>query len=245
MRSHIILPMAKIYKRKYEKRLFDRALNISENRNFLVERLRREWEEIEKEIEKDRKKQKLYNLAKETTRVVGLTLLCMIAICGVVVVAATAPNIFSAFGHSGKYRRYFDKKRLTDRVYYFKRRKYIEMKRNGKNNAEIKLTDCGKEQIIRHVLSNFKMTSQKHWDGVWRVVIFDIPEKNKWAREGLRYSLKRLGFYQLQKSTFVFPYPCKDEIEFLGRLYDRDNYIRFIETKTISYDDDLRNQFQL
>jgi hypothetical protein len=54
-----------------------------------------------------------------------------------------------------------------------------------------------------------------------------------------------MGFYQLQKSAFVFPYPCREEVEFLGRLYDRNDYIRFIETGALSYDADLREYLSL
>lgn len=237
--------MAKFFKRKYEKKLLERALSTSENRNFLIEHLKKEWQEIEKTIEKDRKRQKLYELAKERAEVIGITLLGMAMVCGVLVVAAVAPNIFSAFGRLQGHRRYFDKKRLRERVYYFKRRGYIETSKNEDDTLEIKLTELGKEQVVKRALGDLKILPQEQWDGIWRIVVFDVPEKNRWARDGIRQSLKRMGFYQLQKSTFAFPYPCREEVEFLARLYDRSNYIRFIETKAISYDDDLRDYFSL
>jgi len=83
------------------------------------------------------------------------------------------------------------------------------------------------------------------WDGIWRVVIFDIPERYKWAREGIREALKRGGFYPLQKSTFVSPYPCRGEIEFLERIYNIRGYLRFIETHALSADDDIKDFFGL
>ncbi|MBI3273752.1 MAG: hypothetical protein HYZ69_01270 [Candidatus Colwellbacteria bacterium] len=237
--------MAKFFKRKYEKKLLERALSMSENRNFLIEHLKKEWQEIEKRIERDRRRKELYGLAKEKAEVIGVTLLGMAAVCGVLVIAAVAPNIFSAFGRSTGHRRYFDKKRVQERVYYFKRRGYIETSKNKDDTLEIKLTELGEEQVIKRVLGDFKVLPQGQWDGIWRIVIFDVPEENRWARDGIRQSLQRMGFYQLQKSTFVFPYPCKEEVEFLGRLYDRSNYTRFIETKVISYDGDLRDYFSL
>lgn len=31
----------------------------------------------------------------------------------------------------------------------------------------------------------------------------------------MRKELKRMSFYQLQKSVFIYPFQCKDEIEFI------------------------------
>lgn len=45
------------------------------------------------------------------------------------------------------------------------------------------------------------------WDGKWRIVIFDIPEKQRPNRWSLRHKLKELGFGNLQKSAFISPYP--------------------------------------
>ena len=56
-------------------------------------------------------------------------------------------------------------------------------------------------------------------DGEWRIVIFDIPEKFKKAREALRMKLKELGFLELQKSVFIFPYECEDEINFIVEVF--------------------------
>ncbi len=238
--------MAKIFKRKYKKKLMGRLTEMGENRAFLLKRLKREWEEVEKTIERDRKRQKLYDTAKEYGEVLGLTLLAMAAVCGVLIIGAVAPNIFSAFGRFGSHRRYFDKNSFQDRVYYYKRRGYIKVKRDVEDKTlEIKLTKKGEEKLISHTLGNLKISPQKKWDGIWRIVIFDIPEKNKWSRDGVRECLKRMGFYPLQKSTFATPHPCAEEIGFLGRLYNAENHIRLIETSNISFDGDLRDFFGL
>lgn len=57
---------------------------------------------------------------------------------------------------------------------------------------------------------------RKKWDGKWRVVIFDIKEKEKHLRNALRDKLKELGFGMLQKSIYISPYDfVKDMYEFL------------------------------
>jgi CRISPR-associated endonuclease Cas2 len=50
------------------------------------------------------------------------------------------------------------------------------------------------------------------WDGKYRLVIFDIPEKKNKIRAWLRQELYSLNFSQLQKSVFIGKYPLPDEI---------------------------------
>lgn len=236
--------MVKIFQRKHENTILNHAVNTTESHKFLLSRLRKEWDEVEAVIEKDRRRRKFYEIAKETGEVLGLTILSMAAVCGLLLVGAVAPNIFSAIGRLDGRRRYFDKNCFRDRVYYYKKRGYVSIKRSRKDSTmEIKLTERGEKKVLRQVLLDLKVSPQEKWDGVWRIVIFDIPEKNKWVREGLRERLKRMGFYPLQKSTFAIPYPCQEEIGFLAQLYNMDTHLRLIETRTISFDNDLREFF--
>ena len=83
------------------------------------------------------------------------------------------------------------------------------------------------------------------WDNIWRIVIFDIPEQNKKAREAFRSHLKRLNFYSLQKSVFVHPYNCKEEIDFLKHDLGIANFITYLEARHIDNQNLLRNHFQV
>ena len=238
--------MKKFFKRKYERRLGDRAIGNKENRQFILDHLKNEWEEIEKTIARDRQREKLYRTAKEYGEVLGLTLLGMAAVCGVLVVGVVAPNVFSAFGRLNGRRRYFDKQSLQERMHYYNRRGYVRVRKDSKEKTmEIELTSLGEKKVLKHALANLKVIIPEKWDGVWRIVIFDIAEKNRWARGGLREYLKRMGFFPLQKSTFAFPYPCRKEIVFLCRLYGVGNQLRYIETSDISFDEDLKQFFSL
>lgn len=73
----------------------------------------------------------------------------------------------------------------------------------------LRLTEKGKQEIQSRRqkekekrLLNQKKVSEK-WDGVWRVVVFDIPEENKRIRNVLRQTLKVLEFKLLQKSVWI------------------------------------------
>ncbi len=56
---------------------------------------------------------------------------------------------------------------------------------------------------------------KKKWDGKWYLLIFDIPERKRYYRDRLRRDLLMLGFYQLQKSVWLFPY---DVLRYLYEL---------------------------
>ena len=90
-----------------------------------------------------------------------------------------------------------------------------------------------------------KIKKPVQWDNKWRVVVFDIPEKIKKAREAVRECLKNLGFYEFQKSVFVHPYNCKDEIEYLIEFYDLRKFIRFIVAESLDNELHIKKHFGL
>ncbi|MDP3993678.1 MAG: hypothetical protein Q8P75_01720 [bacterium] len=49
------------------------------------------------------------------------------------------------------------------------------------------------------------------WDGRWRLVSFDVPEKQKKHRDVLRYRLKRLGLAHFQHSIWLTPYKLGED----------------------------------
>lgn len=58
--------------------------------------------------------------------------------------------------------------------------------------------------------------NRSDWDGLWRLVIFDIPEENKKLRDTFRNKLKSLGFVMFQKSVWVTPFDVTSKVvEFL------------------------------
>ena len=70
---------------KYEKKILKRLM-ISKNQEFLIERLRKEWEELEKEEYRHRRRERLIATTKDTSIIVGKTLLILAALGGVALV---------------------------------------------------------------------------------------------------------------------------------------------------------------
>lgn len=88
-------------------------------------------------------------------------------------------------------------------------------------NSRIILTEKGFLRTTKWSLRNILETK---WDHFWRLIIFDIPEKKK-ARQKFRRLLKAIGCYQLQKSVYVYPHDCKNEILQLASSCRTSKYI--------------------
>ena len=73
----------------------------------------------------------------------------------------------------------------------------------------------------------------KEWDGNYRLVFFDIPEKNRALRDLLRSKLKELGFVGWQKSVWVGREDVTSKLrEFFEKIGLQD-YALVIETKDL------------
>lgn len=129
-------------------------------------------------------------------------------------------------------------------VYRLRKQKLISYnEHNGK--IKISLTKSGKRKVLSYKIEEMRLKTGK-WDGWWRVIIFDIPEKKKKARDSLRNKMKDIGFYQLQKSVLVTPWECEDEVDFIKNLYNVDGEdICLIKAKKFDGDDLARNYFDL
>lgn len=125
-----------------------------------------------------------------------------------------------------------------------KRDRLIDFKEDG-NISKITILENGRKKLLKYNLDNLEIKKPKKWDGIWRIVIFDIPEDEKIARNSLRLKFKALGFYQLQKSVFIYPYPCLNEIQFIEEIFKVGPYINFIEAKKIEGDEWLKSKFYL
>ncbi|MFH1967882.1 MAG: hypothetical protein ABIJ84_00675 [bacterium] len=98
---------------------------------------------------------------------------------------------------------------------------------NKKNGVIIRgLTKKGKLKALDYYFDNLKILNKK-WDGKFRILVFDVPERLRKGRGALRWKIKRLGFRELQKSVFVFPYECKEEIDFVVDYFDLSKYVHY------------------
>ncbi len=121
----------------------------------------------------------------------------------------------------------------------------VEYGEDDDGNIKIVLSEQGKERVLQFKIGQLALPKLKHWDGHWRIVLYDIPEKKKPAREALREKLKELGFYEWQKSVFIYPFPCRDEIDFLTEFFEIRSYVRYAELSNPTNEAELKLHFEL
>ncbi|KKS81288.1 MAG: seg [Candidatus Wolfebacteria bacterium GW2011_GWC1_43_10] len=123
--------------------------------------------------------------------------------------------------------------------------KLIGYQENEDGTVKLVLSDSGKHRTLQYDLDKIKIKKPAKWDNLWRMVIFDIPERFKQGRDALVDKFKQLGFCPLQKSVFIYPYDCKNEIDFLVEVFELRPYVRFILVKETDVDLDLKHRFNL
>jgi len=82
-----------------------------------------------------------------------------------------------------------------------------KLKREGliEGNRKLKITRYGKEKILksRNVAEVKVIKYKPEKDDATKIIIFDIPERERYKRNWLRTSLLQLGFKLLQKSVWI------------------------------------------
>ncbi len=126
-----------------------------------------------------------------------------------------------------------DEKILKEKIRELYRSKMIRMRKNSDESYTLILTEKGKLKALTYYFQEIEI-QRKNWDGKWRIVVFDIPEK-----------LKTIGFYKLQESIFVFPYECKNEIDFIVEFFNLRRCVRFGVLESIDNELHLKKIFGL
>jgi len=70
-----------------------------------------------------------------------------------------------------------------------------------------RLTKEGRKKMHSLELESDMTLVNTSWDGLWRIILLDLPEQRKSERESLRYLLKKAGFVCLKNSAWISPYP--------------------------------------
>lgn len=123
--------------------------------------------------------------------------------------------------------------------------KLIREVENNDGTVTMVLSDKGKEKTLTYNLDQMKINTPGQWDGKWRIVLFDIPEKMRKIRDAFREHLNNLNFYEFQKSVFIHPFDCKDEIEYIIEVYDARHFVRFIIAESIDNELHIKSYFKL
>ncbi|HBR79431.1 MAG TPA: hypothetical protein DEA46_03325 [Candidatus Moranbacteria bacterium] len=126
-----------------------------------------------------------------------------------------------------------------------KRDKFVHY--NGDKWWSARLTLKGNRLARKIDITNIKLKVLKKWDRKWRMILFDIPENNRVGRDALRRTIKKLGFVELQKSVFVYPYPCRKEIGEVIEFFSLEKFVQqcVVDELDKSIEQSLRKKFKL
>lgn len=112
-------------------------------------------------------------------------------------------------------------------------------------NNHYSISERGLKLLKEWELSDYRIKKPKKWDGKWRVIIFDIPEKKRKIRTRVREILSATGFQRLQDSVWVFPYDCEDVIGLVKTELGIGKYLLYMIVDEIENDRFLRMDFDL
>lgn len=167
---------------------------------------------------------------------VSRKILGYLVLAGMVSIAAASPFflyklaklIAKDLEYKGKNRQKFD-----NAFYYLKKRGLIIVEKD-KHDISIIPTKRGFKAMKRYRVLGIEIKRPKKWDGKIRIAAFDIPDARKIQRNAFRRKLKELGFYSSQKSVWLHPFECANEIKILKDFFGlNDRQVQFFTAEKL------------
>lgn len=188
------------------------------------------------------------HVALQTSRKrIETAVLGTVALAGIATLALMAPNALSLLRHALPDGRAASQKQSVTRAVH-------RLIRNGciaKVHERYTLTEKGKQRLTyltsmaRLVSTTRSDASRRRWDGKWRIVIFDVHEKQHLTRDSLRRTLNEAGFTKLQASVWVYPYRCEEVVALLKLKLRLGYSLVYIVADAIEGDERLRSHYNL
>jgi hypothetical protein len=141
--------------------------------------------------------------------------------------------------------KYFERQRFLNDIKHLQNRELVDYKETPDGMVKLTLTQNGRTKILKYKLDEIHIKKPAHWDRKWRLIIFDVPVNKKQARDALGAKLSELGFYPLQKSVYLMPFPCEDEVEFIASVFDVRKHILILNVSNFEGEEKLMHHFGL
>jgi len=121
---------------------------------------------------------------------------------------------------------------LSRPLYRLQQKGHLSIDNKG-GKVCISLTAKGRSMAEWAKIATLKMPTPPRWDGMWRIVIFDVPNTKNYNRLVFSKKLKEFGFRMIQRSVWAYPHECRKEINTLKKFYDIKKSVVYIEAKHI------------
>ncbi len=139
----------------------------------------------------------------------------------------------------------FDRYRFLNDLKNLQKRELISYREENNGIVKITITKNGREKMLKYQIDEMKIKKPAQWDKQWRLIMFDIPHYKKKARDAFREKLRSLEFYPIQKSVFITPYPCENEIDFIASIFDIRKEILILYVSRFEGEEKLKNYFKI
>ena len=119
--------------------------------------------------------------------------------------------------------------------------KIIEFVKSEGDADVYKITSKGKKILQKYSFISLVIPKPKSWNGKWHIVLFDIPTNRSVSRNALRAKLQEMEFFPFQKSAWVYPFPCEEEVYFIADVFNVSGYLEvftienFNDTRALKY----------
>ena len=191
---------------------------------------------------------KLEEKSKVRTRRVRIEQIVLgtLMVAGVVAMTMAAPNMLKLLKHVDPdwLSKRDPRRRLREVASRLKRKGLVEFRMEG-TKKKLYLTSDGEKEARRIGLGEVQIKKPMRWDGRWRLIIFDIPEKQRAMRDKIRDMVSHLGFFRLQDSVWVHPYDCEEIITLLKTDLKTGRHVLYIIADAIEFDRPIREHFGL
>lgn len=135
-----------------------------------------------------------------------------------------------------------DKTNLKEKIYYLKKMGMIESFVENKETY-YELTPRATKHIERIKYDDIKITKTKKWDKKWRIVIFDVPEDKKTGRDLFRRKIISMGFRQIQKSVYVYPFECTGEVLKVSSFLNLSRFVTIVIAEIVQGEESIIEYF--
>jgi DNA-binding transcriptional regulator PaaX len=119
-----------------------------------------------------------------------------------------------------------ERRRIRRGVSRLQSRGYIRQ-----NSQQLNPTQLG---MRRMEYEQARIQTATHWDGRWRLCMFDIPESNKRSRRVFSIKISSMGMRKYQKSIYISPYACDTELAKVARYLRVEKFVRLVTAEKIT-----------
>jgi DNA-binding transcriptional regulator PaaX len=109
-----------------------------------------------------------------------------------------------------------------------RRQKLVDTKKNGKH-LHVQLTVKGIHRLQRSEIDKISIPEPTTWDGLWRMVTYDVPRSQSAQRRLFAQELRRLGIVMIRESVWFHRYPSFDAVLELARYCNLQRHITLAE----------------